>query len=187
MLYCEKCSLLSEGDRCDACGALLREPRADDFCLLTECEELFGESFAQSLREEGIACAARPVGDGYRSYLGLSLGARALYVPYCDYERASGMLSFFAEDLSLESLREKLLQNTDKWHIVKASTVKKIRKRLKLPPDADVMVGIKDFVTRAQSISDRGVMYCFYGQHGLAVLLDGVTLWFSADGYEIVL
>ncbi len=94
MAYCEKCNLLTEGDRCPRCGnRRLREPREDDFVFLTRRESpwagLLEDVFSQNgiafvvKREKGAALAIRtgPAFEGFR-----------FYVPYCQLTQAGELM-----------------------------------------------------------------------------------------------
>lgn len=185
MYYCEKCHSLSEIENCFYCSnTKLRSVRADDFCFLIECEELFGKMLEESLQTQGIRCASVPVGNGVRSQLGLSLGGYKMYVPYQSYPKACDMLALFSnEGASMDRLKETILQNMDKWTFENRSTEKKIRKKYKLGKEDDVMKFVKEKVEHAQSIEDVGLMS--YGEHGLLVKSENVTLWFSDESYKI--
>ncbi|MBE6639323.1 MAG: hypothetical protein E7616_07745 [Ruminococcaceae bacterium] len=185
MYYCDKCSVLSEGTHCLVCGAHnLRTVKEDDFCFVTEAEEFFSKMFIESLKNEGIDCVSTPVGNGVRSALGLSLGGYRIYVPYRNYDAASEMLAFFANEESFENtLKEDILNNIDKWHFESGSTEKKIRKKYDLGKEVNVIAFIKERVQQAQSIEDVGLMSD--GEHGLRVKSGNVTVWFSGESFKI--
>ena len=185
MYYCEKCHLLSETEFCGYCSnTKLRDVRADDYCFLIECEDVFGKMFEEVLQNEGIPCAMEPVGNGVRSHLGLSLGRYKIFVPYHFHSRAQELLELFRDHApSIDHLKQNLLNNIEKWTFEKKSTEKKIRKKCKLDKESDVMNFVKEIVEHAQSIEDVGLMS--YGEHGLCVKSESITLWFSAESYQI--
>lgn len=185
MYYCEKCRSLSGEEICPNCSVKdFREAREDDFCLLVECEEIFGKMLETSLQNEEIPFAVEPFGNGVRSQLGLSLGGHRIYVLYPFYQKACDMLEFFAnQDDPTDGLKERILNHMDKWTFESKSTEKKIRKKHKLGKDVDVMRYVKECVEQAQSIEDVGLMS--YGEHGLLVKNRDVTLWFSGESYTI--
>lgn len=187
MKYCEKCKSLTGDEYCPVCGyTKIRDVNSDDFCVLTECEEMHGEMLRDVLQDEEIDCVLIPCGNGVRSQFGLSLGRYKVYVPYKHYENAVEILKSFFNEPKTDDLKELLLANRDKWHIVSARTEKKIRKKLKLSDDADIMECIKNVVEKSQCIEDRGDMYSF-AAHGLAVEIGKVTLWFSEESFEILI
>ena len=184
MLYCEKCKVLSDEQCCGTCGnENLRNAKNEDFCFLVACEEFFGEMFVDALKNEGINCAAVPFGNGVRSQLGLTLGNYQLFVPYAHYEKAQDILDSLSVMPSCDNLKNQILENMDKWHIERASTEKKIRKKFKFEKNVDLFQAIKERVQLANSIEDVGLM--FDGEHGLLVKYEGVALWFSATTYKI--
>ena len=187
MNYCEKCNSLSNFEYCSVCGnKKVREANSDDFCFLTECEQMYGEMLKDILQEEGISCALMPWGNGVRTQLGLRLDRYKVYVPYRDYERSVELLRSFSNGPSTEDLKEQILDNIDKWHIVKPRTAKKICKKLNINEDADIFIYIKECVEKSQCIEDKGMLSSFpRSEHGLAVKIDDVTLWFSSESYEI--
>ena len=189
MKYCEKCNSLSDLEYCTACGnKKIRDVTSDDFCILTECEEMQGEMLREALQEKGIKCALIPFGNGVRSRFALSLGKYKVYVPYMYYESSVELLNSFFSEPTTDALKGQLLANIDKWHIVSARTEKKIRKKLKLTDEADIFKYIKDGVEKSQHIEDKGTMYFFKPcAHGLAVKIQEVTLWFSDVSFEILI
>ena len=103
MVYCEKCNLLTEGDRYSHCGnKRLREPREDDFVFLTRRESPWAglpeDVFSQNgiafsvKREKEAALAIRtvPAFEGFR-----------FYVPYRQLTRAGELMgpSWMGRDL----------------------------------------------------------------------------------------
>ena len=186
MYYCEKCSLLCGEDVCSVCGAKgLRVVKEEDFCFLTEVEEVFGKMFMESLKNEGIACVASPFGSGVRSVLGLSLGGYRIFVPYRHYDAASEMLAYFTEydDPVADTLKEDILNGFDRWHFESGSTEKKIRKKYAVGKEEDVMAFIRSSVEQADDIEDMGLMSD--GEHGIRVKSGNVTLWFSESSLKI--
>ena len=189
MNYCEKCNSLSNLKYCTACGnKKIREVNPDDFCVLAECEEMYGNMFKDALHEKGIKCVLMPFGDGVRSKFALSLGKYKVYVPYKFYDSSVEILNSIFNKPTTDDLKEQLLANIDKWHIVSVRTEKKIRKKLKLGDDADIFKCIKDGVMKSQCIEDKGIMYSFTPcAHGLAVKIGEVVLWFSDKSFEIII
>lgn len=185
MYYCDKCHLVSETESCDCCSnTKLRDVREDDCCFLIECEEVFGKMFGEILQNEAIDCVMEPVGNGVRSNFGLSLGKYKIFVPNRFYLRAQELLEYFRDHASSnDRLKNDLLDNIQKWSFEKRSTEKKIRKKYKIDKELDVMDFVKNVVENACLIEDVGLMS--YGEHGLLVKCDGVTLWFSSESYKI--
>lgn len=187
MKFCDKCNSLSNLEYCTVCGnKKIREVHYDDFCFLTECEQMHGEMLKDALQEEGINCALMPWGNGVRTQLGLRLDRYKVYVPYQYYESSVELLNSISNSPTTEELKEQILDNIDKWHIVSPRTIKKIRKKLNISEDADIFECIKEGVKKSQCIEDKGILFSFPpSEHGLAVKIDNVTLWFSSESYEI--
>ena len=188
MKYCEKCNTIVTLTCCPACGnKKIREVTSDDFCFLVECSQMYGEILKDALQEENIKCALLPWGNGVRSKLGLKLENYKIYVPYEHYERAREILAFYNESES-DDIKELLLANKDKWNIANTHAEKKIRKRLKIDENIDIFEYIREGVENSQDVKDRGLMYSFVPPaHGLTVKIGDVTLWFSAETFEIIL
>ena len=190
MNYCEKCKSLTEEEYCSVCGnKKIREVSTDDYCVLTECEQMYGEMLRDALQEEEIDCVLIPCGNGVRSQFGLPLGKYKVYVPYKNYENSLEIFKSFFNEPTTDDLKELLLANIDKWNIVSARTEKKIRKKLKLSDNADIIECIKDVIEKSQCIEDRGIMSFTntFGSHCLAVEIDKVTLMFSDESFEILI
>ena len=184
MYYCDKCHYLSNENECHICGFKeLREVKNDDFCFLITVEETLGRSIIECLKNEDIDCAVVPVGDGVRSQFALTLGNYQLYVPYIRFDEAVKIVEFFTENYSLDKLRETILKNRDKWHFENEKTEKRIRKKLKLSNEIDLMEYIKEKVEQAQTINDAGLMT--NNEHGLVVKSGNVVLWFSSISFKI--
>jgi hypothetical protein len=186
MYYCEKCSLLCEEEICSSCGKqVLREVKEDDFCFLTEAEEVFGKMLMDSLKNEGIACVASPFGSGVRSVLGLSLGGYRIFVPYRHYDAASEMLAYFTEydDPVADTLKEEILNGFESWHFESGFAEKKIRQKYGIGKEEDVMAFIRNSVEQTDDIEDMGLMSD--GEHGIRVKSEQITLWFSGESFKI--
>lgn len=184
MLYCEKCHTLSKEIICSKCGNNeLREPNAEDFCFLVCVNDYLGKMFIQSCKNEGIELTYKPVGNGVRSYWALSLGNYELYVQYAHYNKAISIYDFFTQNYSTNKLQEKILNNIDLWHFDNLKVEKKIRKKLKIAQDVNLIQVIKETVEKAQSINDAGLM--LNNEHGLVVKNDKITLWFSSESFKI--
>ena len=189
MNYCEKCKVVCEEDQCPTCDSKgLRAVAPDDFCFLLECERAFGDSLEEALEKEGIRCELISCGTGVRSLFGLPLENCEVYVLYRDYNAAKEWVSFFSSAPTTEELKAHLLANFDKWNINSRFTARKIRKKLKLTKDADVLAALKVCVENATSIEDKVYMYSFENEgHGLAVKSGEHIFWFSAETYKILI
>ena len=187
MKYCEKCNSIVTLKYCPACGnKTIREVTSDDFCFLIECGQMHGEMLKDALQEEKIRCALVPWGDGVRSKLGLKLENYKVYVPYEHYERAREILAFNNKTES-DNIKELLLANKDKWNIANERAEKKLRKKLKIDDNVDIFEYIREGVKKSQDVKDRGFMGSFVPPaHGLTVKIGDVTLWFSAETFEII-
>jgi hypothetical protein len=184
MLYCEKCYRLSDDEKCANCGFTpLREVNSNDFCYLITAKEGFGKSLIEVFKNEGIECAVIPVGDGVRSKLALTLGSYQLFVPYLKLEKAREIVDSFIGDNSTDKLREIILNNIDKWHFESGKIENKIRKKLNLSKESDLILSIKEIVKTAHTINDAGLM--LNREHGLVVKTDEIILWFSSESFEI--
>ena len=187
MKYCEKCNTVVTLKYCPACGnKKIREVTSDDFCFLIECGQTYGEMLKDALQEEKIQCVLVPWGDGVRSKLGLKLENYKVYVPYEHYERAREILAFNNKTES-DNIKELLLANKDKWNIANERAEKKLRKKLKIDDNVDIFEYISEGVKKSQDVKDRGFMGSFVPPaHGLTVKIGDVTLWFSAETFEII-
>lgn len=199
MNYCEKCNVICDENECQICGNKeLREVLADDFCLLTEANRQFGESFKNSFEQEGKECVFVPCGSGFLTQFGLPLENNKIYVQYKDIERGKELVEFFSTNPENERIRKQLLDNYGQWYFKKDKTAKKIRKKFKLEKDADVMAFVRQILENAAEIEDKGPMTTadFETKSALIrmlnVSLDGYTIktdegyiWFVIPTYEI--
>ncbi len=184
MNYCYKCHTLCKGNVCHRCGnEKLRQPTEEDFCYLVTVNDTFGKMLMQSLKNEGIECAYIPVGDGVRSHMALTLGCYEIYVQYNRYSDAVEIYDFYMENYSPDKLKEKILKNVNKWHFENEKAERKIRKKLKLKKEDDILAFIKEKVENAESVSDQGLMV--NNEHGLMVKSSKLYIWFTAETFQI--
>ena len=98
MLYCEQCKMLVTGEACPTCGnEKLRTPKADDFCLLTECDEATATLCRELFAEGDIPCVPVPSTSPVRTVLGMFLQQFRLFVPFAHLEEANAVLAAFTE------------------------------------------------------------------------------------------
>lgn len=95
MLYCQKCQLLCDGDRCPVCGQnSLRPPKPDDYCFLADKELMWAEMLKEVLEDNDIAFTYRTVlGAGLSLTLGPGFERNQIFVKYAEYDRALDMLN----------------------------------------------------------------------------------------------
>ena len=89
-LYCERCGVLTDGDRCPSCGSRkLRQPEAGDLCFLVEKESLWSGMLADVLEQNGIPCMKKSsMGAGLAIRAGALFETFRFYVTYRDLEKA---------------------------------------------------------------------------------------------------
>lgn len=97
MLYCTKCSALSEqgADKCTGCGSRksLREANAEDFVRLHNADEYTAGLLAEDFDAENIAYRVEPMQNrGFTSLYDSEVMPtdKSIYVRYGDMERARG-------------------------------------------------------------------------------------------------
>lgn len=90
MKYCDKCKRLQDSEQCALCrGKSTRLPKADDECLLTECEMLFGEMLSEALRDRQIPFYFKALrGAGLTMRIGPYCDVYRFYVPFSHWEEA---------------------------------------------------------------------------------------------------
>lgn len=110
-MYCEKCHMVCENSFCPDCGSTdLRQANAQDICLLTVMDSMFGEMLADVLREHKVPFerrTARKVGIG--AFMGSLFERCYFYVPFAHYAQASDLLTAFFqsnEDVELQGFEE---------------------------------------------------------------------------------
>ena len=94
MLYCEKCRLPAEGDRCPECGRKkLREIREDDLCFLIERDVIWSEVVEDLLKENDIPYLTKGrMGAGLAISVGPMFEKNRYYVPYACLEKARELM-----------------------------------------------------------------------------------------------
>lgn len=93
MTYCENCHELVSGTLCPICGRKhLRPVTPEDFCFLTELEEMWCRMFTEILTDSGIPFAQLPsVGVGAFIRTGVPVKFR-IYVPFQSLEDARALV-----------------------------------------------------------------------------------------------
>ncbi len=93
-MYCERCNSIFEGKRCPVCGSKrVREPIAEDLCLVTEKESLWSGTLEDVFKQNNIPYITKSVlGAGITSSIGIMHERIRFYVPYEFYESASDLV-----------------------------------------------------------------------------------------------
>ena len=187
MFYCEKCRSVTDRDYCYNCEkGDLREVSAEDHVFLTRCDEHLGEMLSRALDSEGIKCVLSPFGNGVRTAFAMTLGEYKVYVPFKDYGTALAVLSSIIPNDSTAQIRNELLKNEEKWHTKNEKALKKIRKKLKLTEEEDLISVVKKAVMAAEKLSDEGaISSCVHGGHYITLKINGRYVWFNSVTYEI--
>lgn len=183
MNFCENCNAAFEFERCPICGTKkIRQAQDGDFCFLIEGSTRDCEVLISVLDDNEIPHTAMPFGSGAESYLGKTLNNYRLYVPYAFLEKARGILRE-AEAAKTEELRALLLKNSSSFNIP-LKTEKKIRKKLKLPNETNIIDYCGDIVKNADKIRDEWsygaawrFVFCYLGD---------LSITFNSDTFEIL-
>ena len=187
MKYCEKCKCLVKGNICDICGSdSLREIRPDDFCLLSECDNRFGEMLKKAFYEEDITCALVPCGDGVRSRFALRLENVLVYVPYGCFEHAKQILYELSDTDNTEHLRDELIDNFEKWNFENDKKLVKYAKFLGLKAGDDIMVAILQIVSDSYAILDKGQSSSLSLGHYIYVRSENFNVMFASKSFTIL-
>lgn len=93
-MYCEKCGLIFEENRCPACGNQnVRPPMPGDLCFLTEREALWAEMLEDVLKQNDIPCLTKNVlGAGLALKVGPMWERVRFYVPYSRLQNAKTLV-----------------------------------------------------------------------------------------------
>ena len=103
-MYCEHCNRLVYKPKCPGCGSRdLRLPASEDFCLLTEQEQLWTQAMRDILSDNGIDFRERDLyGMGQVKRTGIPQRVR-FFVRYRDYEKAKELQeAFFSASFDFE-------------------------------------------------------------------------------------
>ena len=89
-MYCEKCKRIIDGERCPACKSRkVREPQADDLCLLTEQDYISSGILEDVLKQNNIPFLKKEVmGAGLAIKVGPMLDRSRFYVMYDILDKA---------------------------------------------------------------------------------------------------
>lgn len=89
-MYCEKCFVVYESERCPICGSRRgRESAPDDFCLLTEKDVFWGGMLEDVLKQNGIPYFTKHMwGAGMTVRMGYLLENVSFFVPMSQLSQA---------------------------------------------------------------------------------------------------
>lgn len=102
IMYCPNCNVLTNDSRCTVCGSKsVREPRADDYCFLTEKELIWAGALEDILNQNDIPYVTKNVlGAGLAAKMGPALERTRFYVPYAHFQTAQELeQEFFSADM----------------------------------------------------------------------------------------
>ena len=93
-MYCERCGIIFEENRCPACGSQnVRPPRPDDLCFLTEREAIWAEMLEDVLKQNNIPCLTKNVlGAGLALKVGPMSERVRFYIPYSRLQNAKAIV-----------------------------------------------------------------------------------------------
>ena len=93
-MYCEKCRLVFDGERCPSCKSKkIRNPYPDDICFLTEKEYIWSGMLADVLEQNNIPFERKNVlGAGITVRIGYSFEIVRFYVFYRHLEAAEDIV-----------------------------------------------------------------------------------------------
>lgn len=98
-MYCERCNLLVHSTTCPVCGNEVdREPRANDYCYLTEKDAIWAGALSDIFENNNIPYVTKnTLGAGLTAKLGASMERVQFFVPYSHYKSAQELeQEFFA-------------------------------------------------------------------------------------------
>ena len=90
-MYCPQCRrLFDAGERCPVCRKTnVREPKAEDLCLVYAGGQIWADMVADVLRQQEIPSITQSSrGAAIAMLTGLLSGDYEVYVPYADYDQA---------------------------------------------------------------------------------------------------
>ena len=89
-MYCERCSIIFEENRCPVCGSQnVRSPMPDDICFLIEQKIIWAEMLEDVLKQNDIPCLTKNVlGAGLALKVGPMSERVRFYVPYSHLQNA---------------------------------------------------------------------------------------------------
>lgn len=184
--FCESCHLAFEEERCPNCGnKRVREVQADDFCFLCEQRAMEAAMAETVLRNEDIPVVSIPRGSGVMSAFAVPLENAALYVPFGMFERAEEiMCNVIGTDT--EAFREDLIAHADRLFVRNERIERKMKRKLKLAEEEDLLEFCKDLIANAKKISDRGQGWSAGSGNCLLVQGANIDLMIDSDSYEII-
>ena len=106
-MYCPNCNVLIKGEHCPVCGNQnLREPRADDYCFLTEKELIWACVLEDILKQNDISYVTRNVlGAGLTTKVGSAQERARFYVPFIHYAAAHNLeQDYFSANMDIVQL-----------------------------------------------------------------------------------
>ena len=103
-MYCKKCKIVFEADRCPICGnKKLQAPQPDDLCFLTEVDQIWSGMLEDVLQQNEIPNLKQStMGAGMALKAGSMLERIRFYVRYEDFSKAAEIVEelFPSSDVS---------------------------------------------------------------------------------------
>ena len=93
-MYCERCGIIIEENRCPVCGNQnVRSPKPDDLCFLTEREAIWAGMLEDVLKQNGIPCLTKNVlGTGLALKVGPMSERVRFNIPYLHLQNAKAIV-----------------------------------------------------------------------------------------------
>lgn len=97
IMYCPNCNILTDQFKCPVCGSQhTRAPMPDDYCLLSEKQTVWADSFSEILTQNGIPFVTKNLlGTGLAAKMGPALERVRFYVPFSHYQNARELENAF--------------------------------------------------------------------------------------------
>ncbi len=93
MHYCDRCHAAVSGEFCPGCGrGALPDVKPEDYCFVTERDEMWAKMFLEILQDQKIPCTAVPTCGAVMAMKAGKTERLKLYVPYAKWEQARELL-----------------------------------------------------------------------------------------------
>lgn len=137
------------------------------------------------LYEADIPCVSVPCGNGIRSLFALKLENCKIYVPFEFLDKAVNMLAQVAEHRDAV-YRKDISDNIDKLKI-NSRLEKKLKKKLKILNEEDVIEFCRLTILRAQKFAEKGLIgSCVNGGHYVFIESENLVIIINSATYEIL-
>ena len=99
MLYCEKCKMLTQNEKCGRCNKRAREPKENDAIFLVTKKGIYSGMLEEMLKRNNIPCIKQPIGVSFAARYMPIKDEHNFFVPFGAYEKAKELADAYFKEI----------------------------------------------------------------------------------------